>query len=111
MTIAHAAGAEYAPLLQEAMSGEESRGSDGVVYYNKAQSVIRYMKIHEIESEELRERVEDIVTEEGAVFYFVLEEIDRVMHIWKIPKRQAMQQIMHDVGSDPDVQVCQLGEP
>ena len=82
------------PILREAVLGEESRGSDGVVYCNEADKIVRYMKIHEIESQELRERVEDMVTEEGCAFYFVIEEIERVMHIWKFPKNEAMQRMM-----------------
>ena len=87
------------PILKEAVLGEETRGSDGVVYCNKAENIVRYMKIHEIESQELRERVEDIVTEEGRVFYLVIEEIERVMHIWKIPKNEAMQRMMQETSA------------
>lgn len=92
-------------VLQEAMYGEQTRGSDGVVYQNKENGIVKYMKLSEIESDELRERVTEIVTEEGDVFYIVLEEVERVMHIWKIPKKQAMTQMMHDIERDTDIEV------
>lgn len=93
------------PLLHEAMHGEETRGSDGVVYYNKAENIVRYMKIHEIQSEELQERVADIVTDEGRDYYFVLEEIERVMHIWKIPKHAAMQRAIQHIDGEDSVNI------
>lgn len=96
------------PVLQTAMNGEQTRGSHGVVFQNKAQGILHYITVDEIPSEELRDRVSDILSEEGDTNYFVVEEVERVMHIWKIPKAQAIQQMMHDIDADSELQVRQI---
>lgn len=73
-------------VLSVALTGERNRGNGGIVLCNRSTDKIAYILVHEIESEELRETVGDLLTEEGLRYFFILEEKDRKIHIWKVDK-------------------------
>ena len=69
-----------------ALQGEQTRGDGGVVLSNRSDDTASYVLVHELPSEELREVVGDLLTEEGRRYFFVLEEHDRKINIWKMDK-------------------------
>lgn len=73
-------------IMMAGLVGERERGSGGVVFANKEKGIVKYILLQEIESEELRARFEDELTEDGNYHLFIMEEIERVMHIWKLPR-------------------------
>ena len=73
-------------IFATALSGEKTRGSGGVVLCNKSKGTICYALVDEFESEELRERIRDMLSDEGTEYAFVVEEVDRTVDIWKIPR-------------------------
>ena len=73
-------------IMMAGLVGERERGNGGVVFVNKEKNIIKYILLHEVESEELRARFEDELTENGNDHLFIMEEVDRVMHIWKVPR-------------------------
>jgi len=83
-----------APVLNAAIYGERNRGSGGVVFCNHEKKIIQYMLISEFEAEEFRDKLGDILSEEGNEYYFVVEEIDRSMHIWKIPRNNITEDML-----------------
>ena len=52
-------------IMMAGLVGERERGNGGVVFVNKEKNIIKYILLHEVESEELRARFEDELTENG----------------------------------------------
>ena len=77
-------------VLAVAMKGEQERGNGGVVLCNRDDDTIAYVLCDEISTEELRDSVREMLSDEGERFYYVVEETDRKMHIWKIDKAAVM---------------------
>lgn len=68
------------------VQGEAARGSGGLVHV-KLPSRIQYILTHEINQEKLRESVEELLSDEGSEFMFVVEEEeDEKFHLWKVPR-------------------------
>lgn len=74
------------------LNGERERGSGGVVMLAGAPELkATYALVNEIPSAELREVVEDLLTEDGNEYVYVLEgertvEDARNVHIWKMSR-------------------------
>jgi hypothetical protein len=74
------------------LNGERERGSGGVVMLAKTPELkATYALVTEIPSAELREVVEDLLTEDGNEYVYVLEgertvEDTRNVHIWKMSR-------------------------
>ena len=78
---------EYAQRIAAiALKGEKDRGDSGVVLSNISEGTASYVLVHELPNEELRDVVSDLLTEEGRRYFFVLEEQDRKVNIWKMDK-------------------------
>ena len=88
--------------LDAAALGERERGSDGVVLLDRAENAVSYVLLREIESFELRERLEEMLSAEGEDFFFVLERVDGSNHIWKISKLEAATGLLEGDMADGD---------
>ena len=80
-------------IYETAVKGERERGSDGLVLYEpKAVDGvhIEWVKLNDVEPEELKENVTDLLSEEGDTFAFVMEVHGREAHLWKIPRSEML---------------------
>lgn len=77
-------------ICKVAAEGEAKRGSDGVVLFDRAKQTIAWSKLAEVSSEDLREAASELLSEEGHLFVFVLEEDSEIhqVHIWKISRAE-----------------------
>ena len=71
-----------------AFEGERQRGSGGVVHLDRNTKTARYFLVNEIQVADLREKAEDMLSECGDRYVFVMEESDGAAHIWKIDRMQ-----------------------
>ena len=72
-------------IVRVVAEGERMRGTGGVIVYADASNV-RYMLVRELGTEELRERVEDMLSDEGDEYVFALKDENKATHIWKLPR-------------------------
>jgi hypothetical protein len=79
-------------VVQTVIEGEKNRGSNGVVLLARTPTLsATYALVTELPSAELREVVEDLLSEDGNQFVYVLEgertvEEERNVHIWKMSR-------------------------
>lgn len=76
-------------VMRVGLIGERERGNGGVVFDSKDRDSVQYLLLAEIESEQMRERLEDELSEDANAHLFVVEEVEKVMHVWKI-RRDAL---------------------
>lgn len=69
-----------------AAQGEASRGSDGVVLFNRTEETASWVKLGELKTKELREATSEILSDEGHHVYVVVEEdtTQHQVHLWKL---------------------------
>ena len=72
-------------LVRVVAEGERERGTAGVAVYTSA-SDMRYVLLQELPSEDLRERIGDMLSEEGDEFVFAVEGEATTAHIWKMSR-------------------------
>ena len=77
--------------------GERARGTGGVVVYTD-ETDVRYVMVHELETEELREAVADMLSDEGDEYVFALNRA-KDMHIWKISRFKIAELLSGDAAS------------
>lgn len=81
-------------VAEAALPGEQLRGDSGVVFINMGGAV--YKLLVEVESEELRDQLEDLLTENGRSHVVVVEEnVDDaskrvVAHVWMVSRSELM---------------------
>ena len=79
--------------------GEQIRGDAGVVVVNSV--LTEYKLLSEIDSEELRDQLEDLLTENGRSNVVVVEEnVDEktervVAHVWMVPRNELLRVSAH----------------
>lgn len=79
-------------VADAALPGEQTRGNGGVVVVTAETS--QYKLLTEIESEELRDQLEDMLTEHGRSHVVVVEETlevstqRAVAHVWMAPRSE-----------------------
>ena len=73
-------------VYRVALEGERTRGDGGAILINREKETIAYVLLHEVPNDELREVIGDMLTDEGRRYFFVLEESERNVHIWKMDK-------------------------
>lgn len=78
------------PIAKAAWDGENARGNGGVVVRSYKDG-IRYSLVHELPFDEMRESIEDMLTEEGDQFVFVLQEEEKTLHVWKLPRTKVVE--------------------
>lgn len=84
-------------VAETAVAGEKARGDGGVVVLTAESAT--YKLVNEIESEELREQLEDLLSEHGRVNVVVVEEgVDthterRFCNVWMVPRQHVMDAI------------------
>jgi hypothetical protein len=78
-------------VCKVAVQGEWETGSDGLVLLERESEKIKWVKLADLPSDELREAVAEILTEEGGAHFLVLDEDTqkRHVHIWKITRKEA----------------------
>lgn len=76
-------------IFKTLIVGEAARGSGGIAHVMmQTPPTIRYLLVHDIVHQELREAVQEVLSEEGDRFMFVVEEdADSKFHLWKVPRR------------------------
>ena len=69
-----------------AAQGEASRGSDGVVIFNRTEETASWVKLGELKTEQLRDATSEILSDEGHLVYIVVEEdtAQHQVHLWKL---------------------------
>ena len=78
---------EYAQRIAAvALTGERERGDGGVVLSNLDDNTASYVLLQELKNDALIEAVGELLSEEGRRYFFVLEERDRKINIWKMEK-------------------------
>ena len=75
-----------AAIVTVGLAGEKDRGNGGAIYVNRIDNIIKYMLVDEFESEQFKDTLSDMLSEDGSLNLYVVEEIERVLHIWKIPR-------------------------
>ena len=71
--------------------GEMERGTSGCLYINRDQNTYSYLLLNELTNIELRDALENILTEDGRENALIVEEKDRNVHIFKMQRSQIMQ--------------------
>lgn len=85
-------------IADVALPGEQLRGDGGVVVVSG--SSVEYKLLLEIESEELRDQLEDLLSENGRSNVVVVEEtLDDakrvVAHVWMVPRNELFRVSAH----------------
>ena len=82
-------------VCRVAVQGEWESGGDGLVLLERDGERIKWVKLADLPSEELREAVAEILTEEGRTHFLVLDEDTqkRHVHIWKISRNEAASRV------------------
>lgn len=78
------------PIVHAAWHGEKERGSGGVVVRSYKHG-IRYALLEELPHPEMRDSIEDMLTEEGQTHVFVVQEEEKTLHVWKLPRAKVME--------------------
>ena len=77
-------------FLYVAASGEQVRGSPGCVMVETATTTAKYLLLHEVEPQEVRTKVEDLIEEEDQPYFYILFKEEGNIHIVKVSKQEAM---------------------
>lgn len=81
-------------VAHAAVAGERERGSDGVVFIRKVEgnSVVTWIKLNEVAPAELQDKLEDLLTEEGGLYVFVvqMEDDNNKVHLWKMTRAEIL---------------------
>lgn len=70
--------------------GEMERGTSGCLYINRNENTHNYILLHELSNPQLKDALEDMLTEEGASNALIVEEVDRNVHIFKMPRSEIL---------------------
>ena len=81
---------ELWPIVKAAWDGESARGNGGVVVRSHKNG-IHYLLVNELPFDEMRESIEDMLSEEGDQFVFVVQEEEKTLHVWKMPRTKVVE--------------------
>ena len=87
------------PIVRTAIEGERARGSGGVVFVQRSLGRATYQLTSEIPNPELRENVESLLSECGETHLLCLEEVDRAVHLWKIPRAEVADRLLREAAA------------
>ena len=77
-----------------AASGERERGAPGVVWVDAERGRAEYLKLEEIENDQLRSGMEDMIVDDENENFFICHKQGENAHVFKYPRRKALQEIM-----------------
>lgn len=79
-------------LVRVVAEGERERGTAGVAVYTDA-SDMQYVLLQDLPSDDLRERIGDMLSEEGHDFVFAVKGEATAAHIWKMPRAKIAEMV------------------
>lgn len=73
-------------IIRVALEGEKARGNNGAVLIDTSQSDVKivYLLSHEFGPEEFSEKLNDSLSEDGQNYIYVVNKVDKAMHISKV---------------------------
>ena len=73
-------------ILKVALHGEKVRGNNGAVLIDDDTSDIVYLLSHEFKPDDFSERLNEMLTEDGCNFVYIVHKTKDSMHVSKIPR-------------------------
>lgn len=73
-------------LVAVALRGEQSRGGGGAVLYNAETRAASYLFPSEFKVEAFREKLQEMIDDDGGEHFFVVVESDKQLHVSKMRK-------------------------
>ena len=73
-------------IIKTAMQGESFRGTNGAVLFDLSSNDMVYLLTYEFEPIEFRERLEEMLSDDGHVYMYIVHKDNENMHVSKIPR-------------------------
>jgi hypothetical protein len=73
-------------IIETATQGEFSRGSNGAVMLDQDSKDVVYLLTNEFQPREFQEKLEDMLSEDGREYFYIVIKNEKEMHITKIKK-------------------------
>lgn len=73
-------------ILQVALQGEQARGDNGAVLVDTDEKTIVYLLTHEFKPEQFSSKLEDMLSEDGKQYFYIVHKTSDTMHVSKLPK-------------------------
>ena len=73
-------------ILQIAMQGEHARGNNGAVLIDTVSNDVVYLLTHEFKPETFCDKLQDMLSEDGNEYIYIVHKEEKAMHISKMKR-------------------------